>query len=147
METVGRHELTDTQWQRLQALLPPQQGGRGRPYLEHRTIINGMRWIDKTGAPWRDMPAQYGSWKTVSSRFYRWRKAGVWEKVLAELQKAADASGQVRWAIHYLDSSVIHAHQHAAGAKGGSQQGKGLDIVKVGSVPRYMCGVRAEVSQ
>lgn len=122
-----RHELTDAQWERLQPLLPPQtpqKRHRGRPSIDHRTIINGILWISKTGAPWRDMPERYGSWKTVSSRFYRWRAQGIWDKLWAEVQKDADTRGQVEWEIHFVDSSVIRAHQHAAGAKGGTQREK-----------------------
>ena len=119
-----RHELTDAQWERLQPLLPPQKPHRGRPSLDHRTILNGILWISKTGAPWRDIPERYGSWKTVSSRFYRWRAQGIWDKLWAEVQKDADANGQIEWEIHFVDSSVIRAHQHAAGAKGGTQKGK-----------------------
>src|SRR2546430_6444081 len=117
-----RHELTDAQWERLRPLLPPQKRQMGRPSLDHRTIINGILWICKTGAPWRDMPERYGSWKTVSSRFYRWRAQGIWDKLWAEVQKDADTTGQIEWEIHFVDSSVIRAHQHAAGAKGGTHK-------------------------
>ena len=67
------------------------------------------------------MPERYGSWKTVSSRFYRWRSQGIWDKLWAEVQKDADVEGQIEWEIHFVDSSVIRAHQHAAGAKKGTQ--------------------------
>ena len=90
---VHRHELTDEQWQRLQPLLPPQKPHTGRPVVDHRQVINGILWILRTGAPWRDLPERYGSWKTVSSRFYRWQKAGLWERVFAQVQSAADAQG------------------------------------------------------
>jgi transposase len=146
MRIEHRHELTDTQWERLQPLLPPQKGSRGRPSLDHRNVINGMLWIDKTGAPWRDMPEQYGSWKTVSSRFYRWRKAGIWERVLAEVQRAADAAGHVQWTIHYIDSSIVRAHQHAAGAKRGSLKVKHLVAARAASLPKSTCAVKVVVS-
>lgn len=120
-----RHELTDEQWARLQPLLPPQRLRIGRPAKDHRTIINGMLWINKTGAPWRDLPDRYGPWQTVATRFYRWTKSGLWDKILAEVQKEADANGQIEWEIHFVDSSVVRAHQHAAGAKGGTQSEKG----------------------
>lgn len=67
------------------------------------TIINGIFWILRTGAPWRDLPERYGSWKTVSSRFYRWRQAGIWERILAALQTDADAAGHLDWSIHFVD--------------------------------------------
>jgi transposase len=126
METIGRHELTDKQWERLEPLLPPRQGRRGRPSLDHRTIINGILWIDKTGAPWRDMPKLYGSWKTVSSRLYRWRRAGIWDKIWAKVQTHADVRGDVQWSIHFVDSSIVRAHQHAAGARSGEPEVEAL---------------------
>jgi transposase len=92
----------------------------GRPSEDHRTTLNGILWVLRTGAPWRDLPERYGAWETVSGRFYRWRKSGLWQQLLARLQQQADADGRVNWAIHFVDGSVIRAHQHAAGAKRGS---------------------------
>lgn len=115
-----RGELTNTQWQRLQPLLPSQTSRVGRPSLDHRSVINGILWILRTGAPWRDMPERYGKWQTVSGRFYRWRKDGRWQQILSALQQQADAKGQLNWELHHVDGSVIRAHQHAAGAKRGS---------------------------
>jgi transposase len=73
----------------------------------------------KTGAQWEDLPERYGSPKTVSSRLYRWRKAGVWNRLLAELQRHGDTLGEVQWTIHYVDGTIVRAHQSAAGAKRG----------------------------
>jgi transposase len=122
---MGRHELTDAQWHRVAPLLPPQKPRVGRPGHPHRRILNGILWILATGAPWRDLPPEYGSWHTVSSRFYRWRHAGVWARLLAALQQWADRQGQVDWSVHFLDSTIVRAHQHAAGARGG-QAGEAL---------------------
>jgi transposase len=119
MSPKRRHELTDEQWERIKPLLPPQKQQTGRPSKDHRTILNGMLWLDKTGIPWRDLPERYGPWQTVATRFYRWTKQGIWEKILAEVQKDADTRGQVQWTIHFVDSSNVRAHQHAAGAKKG----------------------------
>lgn len=116
---MGRHELTDAQWQRLAPILPPEKSRVGRPSHSHRRIINGILWILETGAPWRDLPAQYGSWHTVSSRFYRWRHAGTWQRILVALQQHADRCGQLDWSVHFVDSTIVRAHQHAAGARGG----------------------------
>ncbi len=71
-----------------------------------------------TGSPWRALPERSGSWKTVSSRFYRWQTAGVWDR-LGRLRRRADAEGRLDWTLHFVDSTVVRAHQHAAGAKGG----------------------------
>jgi transposase len=76
---MGRGDLTDQQWQQRQTLLPPQKPTTGRLAKNHRTIINGILWVLRTGAPWRDLPERYGSWRTVASRFYRWCQNGVWE--------------------------------------------------------------------
>src|SRR6266700_4804387 len=117
--SMRRRELTDEQWKKLYPLLPPQKPKRGRPAHDHRLIINGILWILRTGAPWRDLPDYYGPWSTVASRFYRWQRAGIWQKVLQALQQQADEDGEIDWEKHSVDGTVIRAHQHAAGAKGG----------------------------
>ena len=114
---MNRYALTDEQWARIAPVLPPQKPATGHPAKDHRPIINGIFWILRTGAPWRDLPAYYGPVGTVSSRFYRWRKAGIWERLLAALQSDADAAGEVDWEEHFVDGTVVRAHQHAAGAK------------------------------
>ena len=115
-----RGDLTNAQWEKLKPLLPPQKPLVGRPQQDHRTTINGILWIVRTGAPWRDLPERYGAWQTVSGRFYRWRQTGVWSRLLARLQQQADGDGKLNWDIHFVDGSVIRAHQHAAGAKRGT---------------------------
>ena len=114
---MARDILTDDQWERLRSLLPPQRQRRGRPSNDHRPIVNGMLWLDRTGAPWRDLPREYGPWQTVATRFYRWRRAGIWDQVLAELQRQGDAVGELDWELHHVDGTIIRAHQHAAGAQ------------------------------
>lgn len=114
---IYRGELTNEQWERVEPLLPPQKPKTGRPAHEHRTVLNGILWILRTGAPWRDLPERYGKWTTVYSRFQRWRKKEVWKKVLAELQTLADQQGELNWELHFEDGTIIRAHQHAAGAK------------------------------
>jgi transposase len=116
-----RKELTEEQWTKIAALLPAQKPPRGRPAKDHRTVLNGILWVLRTGAPWRDLPERYGPWQTIYSRFYRWQKRGIWQEVLKELQKEKDGRGEVGWEIHFVDSTTVRAHQHAAGAKGGSK--------------------------
>lgn len=118
-----RHELSDEQWERLAALLP-QKAKSGRPAADHRRIVNGILWVIRTGAPWRDLPERYGSWSTVYSRFQRWRKAGIWEGIFAAVQQMADAAGELDWEVHYVDGTIVRAHQHAAGAKRGTRRRK-----------------------
>ena len=121
---MRRGDLTDNQWELLEPHLPPQKPERGRPNADHRRIVNGMLWIDRTGAPWRDLPECYGPWRTVASRFYRWRRDGVFQRLLAEVHRRADACGELDWLVHYVDGSVVRAHQHASGTKGGTKRGR-----------------------
>ena len=114
---VTRYELTDRQWQRVAPLLPPQRPRTGRPNLDHRRILNGILWVHRTGAPWRDLPERYGPVGTVSNRFYRWCQSGVWGHILSALQAEADARGEVDWELHFVDATIVRAHQHAAGAR------------------------------
>ena len=116
LEGMNRGDLTDEQWRHLQPLLP-KHAQTGRPPQDDRQTVNGMLWILRTGAPWRDLPERYGKVGTVSSRFYRWRQAGVWDRILQTLQQHGDARGQIDWEIHYVDGTIIRAHQHAAGSK------------------------------
>lgn len=80
-------------------------------------VLNGIFWVLRTGAPWRDLPERYGKWKTCHDRLLRWRRRGVWERVLQALQGEAEAVGEVAWNVVSVDGSVVRAHQHAAGAR------------------------------
>jgi transposase len=113
-----RHGLTDREWTRLSPLLP-LRARTGRPPKDHRTIIDALLWLGRTGAPWRDLPERFGPWRTVATRFYRWTRAGLWERILAELRRIADAAGGVDWAAHMVDGTSVRAHRCAAGGKGG----------------------------
>ena len=118
--TIRRHELTDDEWARLAPLLPPERPRTGRVNKDHRQVVNAILWRLGTGAPWRDLPERYGPWQSVYTRFRRWRLAGVWDRAFAALQRQEDAAGRVDWSVQYVDGSVVRAHQHAAGAKGGT---------------------------
>ena len=113
-----RHELSDDEWARLEPLLPPRKTGRRR--RDDRRIINGIVWKLATGVPWRDLPERYGPWQTVYSRFRRWQRAGIWDRLLAAVQAEGDAVGALDWSVHFLDGTTVRAHQHAAGAKKGA---------------------------
>ena len=122
--------MTDRQYERLEPLLPPEcppKGSQGgRPYLSHRRVINGLLWLNRTGAPWRDIPERYGPWSTLASRFYRWREQGLWQRILDALQEQADQAGLLDWEVHYVDGTVIRAHQHAAGAQRSNEEHEAL---------------------
>lgn len=143
----ARGELTDKQWEELKGLLPPQKPKTGRPAHDHRRIINGILWILRTGAPWRDLPKKYGPWPTVYSRFYRWRKAGIWDRTLSALQAKSEAQGAIDWEVNFVDSTIIRAHQHAAGAKGGTHPEKLLATAREDLAPRYTSEQKAGASR
>ncbi len=143
---MRRHELTDEQWERLEPLLPPIKPEVGRPNQDHRRIINGILWRLRTGAPWRDLPERYGSWKTVYSRFRRWQQQDVWDRILHQIQADEDRRGNLDWSIHFVDGSVVRAHQHAAGAKRGAVRRRWGAVVVVS--PRRSTSVqRGEASR
>jgi transposase len=120
---VGRGELTETAWARIEPLLPAGRK-RGGQWRDHRQVINAILWKVRTGAPWRDLPERYGSWKTAHERLRRWTADGTWDRILDEVVVKDDAVGNVEW-VFSIDSSAVRAHQHAAGArkKGGPGAG------------------------
>jgi transposase len=148
---MNRGDLTDPQWARLQPLLPPQRPPKGstggRPRNDDRPIINGILWILRTGAPWPDLPARYGPSSTVSTRLYRWKKAGIWDHIFAAVQDHAAAAGELDWETHHVDATVSRAHQHAAGANKGTPQPRHSAAAKVASAPRSISAVRAAASR
>ncbi len=144
---MDKNELTDAQWEKLGPLLPPQKPRTGRPAKAHRTVLDGILWILRTGSPWRSLPERYGSWKTVSSRFYRWQKAGVWDRILSALQREADAEGRLDWSLHFVDSTIVRAHQHAAGAKGGTRRPRRSGAAAAVTAPRSISGASGEASR
>jgi transposase len=109
---LRRHAISDEHWERIKGFLPGQVGDPGVTAKDNRLFVDAIFWMAKTGAPWRDLPERFGKWDTVWKRFDRWSRKGVWERIFRELQDP-----DLEWLI--LDSSVIRAHQHAAGAKKG----------------------------
>lgn len=122
---TGRGELTDAAWERIGPLLPGSDGC-GRPWRDHRQVINGVLWRLRTGAPWRDLPERYGPWQTVYERFARWDADGTWAKLLEQVQVRDDAVGTMEWTVS-VDSTINRAHQHAAGARKGEANGDKLE--------------------
>src|ERR671916_491167 len=113
-------DLTDDQWEKLRPLLPPQKPRTGRPAHDHRTVLDGILWVLRTGSPWRSLPGRYGSWKTVSSRFYRWQRDGVWDRDLSALQRQADGGAADRGRTPRAAGAAA-----ADGARGGQAGGAG----------------------
>jgi transposase len=139
---MNRGALPHTPWERLQPLLPPQQPKTGRPAVDHRRLLNGMLWILRTRAPWRDLPERYGPWRTVARRFYRWQTAGSWSQLWAAVHAQADAEGQLNWDIQDRDATMIRTHQHAAGAQTGPQRPTPEAGAGAVSAPKSTCGLK-----
>jgi transposase len=113
---AGRHDLTDEQWAALESLLPVRRKKGRPPKWTKRQLIDGIRWRTRAGAPWRDVPPQYGTWQSVYGLFRRWQRDGTWARILTGLQAVADAVGLIVWDVS-VDSTTARAHQHAAGAR------------------------------
>jgi transposase len=100
----------------LEPLLPDRMPRRGGRWVDHRRVLNGVFWRTRSGSPWRDLPSEYGHWKTVYNRHRRWSADGTWAGILDELRRDADLGEGAGWTVG-VDSGVVRAHQHAAGAR------------------------------
>ena len=108
---MRRHALRDEQWERIKHLLPGQQGWVGVTAADNRRFVEAVLYRYRTGLPWRDLPERFGDWKNIHRRFSRWTRSGVWKRVFEHL--AADADNEYAM----IDSTVVRAHQHSAGAQ------------------------------
>ncbi|WP_374207180.1 IS5 family transposase [Streptomyces sp. APSN-46.1] len=109
--------MSDAQWERLRPFLPVSNRRCGR-WRDHRQVIDGILHRVRTGVQWRDLPERFDPWKTVYERHRLWSADGTWERLLQQVQAAADAAGEIDWDIS-VDSTILRAHQHAAGARTG----------------------------
>jgi transposase len=112
---MSRYDLTDFEWRVIEPLLPNKP--RGIPRVDDRRVLNGIFWVLRSGAPWRDLPERYGPRTTCYNRFVRWRKAGVWDRLMDAITAAHDSD------IQMIDSTSVRAHQQAATAK------RGIEII------------------
>ena len=113
MGVMDRLVLSDEQWARISGLIigrPDQRGSTGR---DNRMFVEGVLWIVRTGSPWRDLPEAFGEWNSVFRRFSRWSHKGIWQRVFETLSDDPDFEYLI------IDSTIVRAHQHASGAKGG----------------------------
>ncbi|MFE2146638.1 IS5 family transposase [Streptomyces sp. NPDC059456] len=108
--------LTDAQWARIEPLLPDRAPRRGGRWRDHRQVIDAIAFKYRTGTPWMDLPEHFGSWKGVHNRLRVWAADGTWAKVFTALLAQADAEGDLEWVVA-VDSTIVRAHQHAAGAR------------------------------
>jgi transposase len=121
---VRRYELSPEQFRLIEDLLP-SNGGRGEQWKDHRTVLNGIFWVLNSGAQWREMPERYGKWETVYSRFSRWRREGLFEKILRRLHLRLDEEGKIDLETWYTDATNVRASRSAAGARRRGKKGAG----------------------
>ncbi|MFC9595766.1 IS5 family transposase [Streptomyces sp. NPDC056944] len=112
---MGRGDLTNDEWVRLEPYLP-KSGARGGRWCDHRRVVNEILFRVRTGVPWRDLPERSGSWKTVNERHRRWSADGTWDRIFQAVLADADAPGREDWSMVSVDSTSCRAHQHAVGA-------------------------------
>jgi transposase len=124
-----RHDISDLIWALLEPLLCGKPGQWGGIAKDNRRFLNGVFWVLRTGAPWRDVPPYYGDWKNIHRRFCRWRDSGRWERILEALAQSPD----YEWLM--IDASHCKVHPHAVSAVGGNQD---MGRTKGGSTPRYI---------
>lgn len=110
-----RNLMSNAEWAFFEPFVSPKGPKSGRPAADHRRVLDGIFWIARTGAPWRDLPEYFGKWGSVYRQFRRWSVSGLWDVMLEEM----NSNGQNQNSVQMIDSTIIRAHQHAAGAKGG----------------------------
>jgi transposase len=128
--TTRRYALRDDQWERIAPLLPGKPGDVGVTARDNRLFVEAVLYRYRAGIPWRDLPERFGDFRVVHTRFSRWSKKGVWQKVFEVLSADTDNEYQM------IDATIVRAHQHAAGAKGGAMKPSGAP--KAGPAPRFM---------
>lgn len=111
-----RHEITDEQWKIVEPLVTMKPAETGRPRRNAREMLNGILWILRTGAPWRDLPERFGPWETVYWYFNEWRSTGTYDRILEALQVRLDREGRIDWDLFCIDGSSVRASRSAAGA-------------------------------
>lgn len=124
--TTRRYALRDDQWERLKHLLPGREGSVGVTAKNNRLFVEAVLYRYRAGIPWRDLPERFGQFRKVHTRYRRWAKTGVWERVFGALAQDADNEYAM------IDSTIVRAHQHSAGAKGGMHPPKRLVAAKAG---------------
>jgi transposase len=127
--------MSDKEWSFFEPFVIEMGPKRGRPPGDHRLVLDGVFWIARTGAPWRDLPEEFGKWGSVYRQFRRWSVAGVWDAML----EALNAIGMAPSSVQMIDSTIVRAHQHASGAKKGLIR-RVLGAREVARLPRSICG-------
>ena len=123
---VRRYGLRDDQWERIEGLLPGREDTVGVTAKDNRLFVEAVIYRYRAGIPWRDVPERFGDWNKIARRHKRWSDSGVWQRVFEHLVKDADNEYAM------IDSTIVRAHQHSAGAKGGTANRKRSDAAKAG---------------
>jgi transposase len=123
---VHRYGLRDDQWERIEGMLPGRKGSVGRPAGNNRLFVEAVLYRYRAGVPWRDLPERFGDFRVVHTRFSRWAKRGVWKKLFKHLAQDADNEYAM------IDSTIVRAHQHSAGALKKGAQSKPSDAARAG---------------
>lgn len=113
---MRRHELSDEQWELIKPLISVSKSTTGRPARDARTLLHGMLWVLRTGAPWRDLPERFGPWQTVYHYFSHWRSGGLFDRIIDALQIRLDGEGKIDWDLWCVDGSSVRATRAAGGA-------------------------------
>jgi transposase len=121
-----RYSLRDDQWERIEGMLPGRKGRVGRPGRDNRLFVEAVLYRYRAGIPWRDLPERFGDFRVVHTRFTRWARRGVWQKIFQQL--AADADNEYAM----IDATIVRAHQHSAGARKKGAAHKPSDAAKAG---------------
>ena len=117
--------LTDAQWALISPLMPSSDGKQGKPFRDHRQVVEGIIYRYRTGIAWRDVPSEFGPWQTVWKRHRRLAGDGTWDRVLTQILAEADAQGKIEWSVS-VDATIARAHQHASNTTRPEQDTGGL---------------------
>ena len=112
---MNRYELNGNQWKKIEGMLPGRAGWVGVTARDNRQFVNGVLWVLRSGAQWKDLPTGYGNWKSAHKRFTRWARSGIWERIFQTLVKDPDNTYVM------IDSTIIRVHQQAVCGKGGTK--------------------------
>lgn len=117
--------ISDELWAVIEPMMPTSAGRRGRPWNDHRHTLEGIIWRFRTGSPWRDLPDYFGAWQSVAERHLRWSKDGTYARIFGAMRSNMDDrdSEELQAMLVSVDSTVVRAHQHAAGARPGTHTG------------------------
>ena len=140
--SLARNLISDDEWAFFEGFIRAVRHPNRRKPTNHRLVLDGIFWIARTGTPWWDLPEEFGKWSSVYRQFRRWTLAGLWKDILDALNHAGTGPDK----LQMVDSTVIRAHHHAAGAKGGLRK-RLLAVREVGSRPRSTSASTAQASR